>query len=140
MKAYDVCVIGGGTAGTFSAICAARLGAKTLLIEKSGMLGGTMTSCRVNYPGLFHAWGKQIISGPCFEAIEKSGAKIPKISFKPQNHWDEQIYIDIFSYVHTIENMCISSKVDVLYHTMVHDIEKTEDGFTLALTLKEGSE
>lgn len=138
MKNYDVCVIGGGTAGTFSAISASRLGAKTLLVEKNGILGGTMTSAHVIFPGLFFAWGKQIISGPCFEAIEKSGAKIPKISFKPLNHWDEQINIDIFSYVHTIEEMCISSGVDILFHTMVHKTEQNEKGFKISLTAKEG--
>ena len=31
---YDIAVLGGGTAGVFAAISAARLGAKTVLIEK----------------------------------------------------------------------------------------------------------
>ena len=48
---YDVVVVGGGTAGAFAAITAAQTGAKTLIIEKNSMLGGTMTeigraSCR----------------------------------------------------------------------------------------------
>ena len=42
MKKYDVTVIGGGYAGVGAAIAAAREGAKTLLIEKSGALGGAM--------------------------------------------------------------------------------------------------
>ena len=62
-------VIGGGTAGVFAAISAARTGARTVLIEKNARLGGTVTYGGVNYPGLFFAWGKQIIGGPCFEAI-----------------------------------------------------------------------
>jgi heterodisulfide reductase subunit A-like polyferredoxin len=40
---YDVIVLGGGTAGVVAAIQAGRAGAKTLLVEKPGMLGGTMT-------------------------------------------------------------------------------------------------
>jgi heterodisulfide reductase subunit A-like polyferredoxin len=40
---YDVIVLGGGTAGVVAAIQAGRAGAKTLLVEKTGMLGGTMT-------------------------------------------------------------------------------------------------
>ncbi len=40
---YDVIVIGGGTAGSIAGIAAARLGAKTLIIEKEGALGGTST-------------------------------------------------------------------------------------------------
>ncbi len=38
---YDVIVVGGGSAGTPAAIGAARAGAKVLLIEQLGILGGT---------------------------------------------------------------------------------------------------
>ncbi|MFC1718772.1 FAD-dependent oxidoreductase [Candidatus Poribacteria bacterium] len=39
-KGYDVVVAGGGPAGSAAAICAARLGAKVLLVEATGCLGG----------------------------------------------------------------------------------------------------
>lgn len=41
---YDIVVAGGGPAGTAAAICAARLGAKVLLVESTGCLGGMGTS------------------------------------------------------------------------------------------------
>ncbi len=37
----DVCVIGGGTAGFVAALASARTGAKTILIDTNGFLGGT---------------------------------------------------------------------------------------------------
>ncbi|MBQ3015415.1 MAG: FAD-dependent oxidoreductase [Clostridia bacterium] len=40
---YDVVVCGGGTAGCFAAIAAARGGVKTLLIERSFKVGGMLT-------------------------------------------------------------------------------------------------
>lgn len=40
---YDVIVCGGGTAGAAAAIAAARLGAKTLVVESLSALGGTQT-------------------------------------------------------------------------------------------------
>nr|HPK17142.1 FAD-dependent oxidoreductase [Clostridia bacterium] len=40
-KQYDVVVAGGGTAGVSAAIAAARGGAKTLVVEQYGHLGGT---------------------------------------------------------------------------------------------------
>ncbi len=41
---YDLVVAGGGPAGSSAAICAARLGAKVLLVEGTGCLGGMGTS------------------------------------------------------------------------------------------------
>ena len=43
LEPVDVVVAGGGTAGVTAAIAAARAGAKTMLIEASGSLGGMMT-------------------------------------------------------------------------------------------------
>ena len=47
---YDVVVAGGGPAGCCAAIAAARGGAKALLVEATGCLGGMATS------GLVPAW------------------------------------------------------------------------------------
>ena len=41
---YDVIVVGGGTDGVPAAIAAARGGSKTLLVERSGSLGGLMAT------------------------------------------------------------------------------------------------
>ena len=57
--AYDVIVVGAGTAGVFAAISAARRGAKTLLVEKNALPGGTgpprrntsaLQTCRLTRP------------------------------------------------------------------------------------------
>ena len=41
---FDVIVAGGGIAGAFAAVSAAREGGNILLIEQSGCLGGTLTA------------------------------------------------------------------------------------------------
>lgn len=41
---YDVLVVGAGSAGTTAAIAAARKGARTLLVDRFGFLGGTSTA------------------------------------------------------------------------------------------------
>lgn len=47
MSDWDVIVCGGGTAGAAAAIAAGRQGAKTLVIEQFGCLGGTQTNAWV---------------------------------------------------------------------------------------------
>lgn len=61
-EGYDILVAGGGPAGATAAICAARLGAKVLLVEGTGCLGGMGTS------GYVCAWdpmanGEQMVVG-----------------------------------------------------------------------------
>ena len=134
----DVVVVGGGTAGVFAAIAAAKTGAKTLLLEKSGMLGGTMTNGMVTYPGLFFAWGKQIIDGPCWESVERTialgGGKMPKIQFKPAHHWDEQVLMNRFLYTAVLTQMCMEAGVELLLYTQVIDTN-VENGELKSVTL-----
>ena len=138
----DVLVIGAGTAGVFAAISAARGGASVTLVEKGSMPGGTVTSCGVDFPGIFHAWGRQIIDGPCFESIKRAealgGAVIPEIVYQPDRHWKMQVRLNVFTYVHVLEEMLSESGVSTLYHTMLADIKETENGVQALLVTKDG--
>lgn len=54
-SAYDVAVMGGGSAGLAASIASARNGARTLLIEQQARLGGMGTNAQVHtFCGLFH--------------------------------------------------------------------------------------
>lgn len=137
----DVTVIGGGTAGVFAAISAAKNGADTLLIEKNSMLGGTLTAASVNYPAMFFAWGKQIIAGPCWEAIERcdalGGAIIPDKD-DPEYWWKGHIRLNNFIYLHTIYEMCKEAGIRIISNAMLTDIKEDDNGCTLIVTDKEG--
>ena len=138
----DVVVVGGGTAGCFAAIAAAKQGVSVLLIEKAAQLGGTMTTAGVAFPGLFHAWGKQIIDGPCWESIQRAaslnGATIPNICYRPQHHWQEQVPVNPLVYSAVLDQMCLEADVNVLLHAMVFDAQETEQGIELLVACKEG--
>ena len=62
-ECYDVVVCGGGAAGVFAGIAAARMGATTLIVEQDGYLGGTLTRSGIGPMATFHAGDKQIIRG-----------------------------------------------------------------------------
>ncbi|HPU00005.1 MAG TPA: FAD-dependent oxidoreductase, partial [Armatimonadota bacterium] len=70
----DVLVIGGGTAGVIAAIQAARLGARTVVLEMTGQLGGTMTNGGVSAPAHFFNRGRQVIAGIGWELVTKTKA------------------------------------------------------------------
>lgn len=139
----DVAVVGGGTAGCFAAICSAQTGAKTLLLEKNGVLGGTVTTAGVAFPGLFHAWGRQIIAGPCWDSIlyaqKLGGAVLPEITAQPAYHWQEQVPVNNFIYSTVLDKMCAEAGVDTWLHVMVCDAREDETGITLIVATKEGA-
>ena len=62
----DVLVVGGGPAGFSAAVGAARKGAKTMLIEQSGCVGGVATS------GLMSHWTGETKGGFYEELLERS--------------------------------------------------------------------
>lgn len=75
MKNNDIIVVGGGISGSMAAIAAARLGAKVLIVEQYGCLGGMLTSCGVGPMMTFHAGEKQVIQGITGELIDRLVAR-----------------------------------------------------------------
>ena len=58
-ETFDVCVAGGGSAGLAAAVAAARTGARTLLVERHGSLGGMASAAFVHSVcGLYKLPGK----------------------------------------------------------------------------------
>jgi hypothetical protein len=68
---YDVLVIGGGNAGCAAALASARHGARTLLVERYGFLGGTATAAMVGPWMTFHSGEERIVGGIAQEIVER---------------------------------------------------------------------
>jgi hypothetical protein len=129
----DVLVVGGGAAGTIAAIQAARAGAKTVLIERGTQLGGTTTTGGVSFPGLFDAWGKQIIAGIGWELVRDSvaldGGKLPDFSKVPQHHWQNQVRVNQFLYAILAEEKCEQAGVQFAYYEFPQAITAMDSGW-----------
>jgi len=120
---FDVIVAGAGMSGCCASIAAARLGVNTLLVERSGMLGGVATSSMMssitNY--FFTSGNKQIIKGIPDEIISKlveAGVSSPhwKNSAVPQIPHNADV-IQVVMY-----NMMKEAGVRILLHTYISDV------------------
>jgi hypothetical protein len=129
----DVLVVGGGTAGHVAAIQAGRAGAKTLIVERNSQLGGTTTTGGVAFPGLFDAWGKQVIAGIGWELVKESveldGGELPNFAKVPQHHWQNQVYTNQFLYAILAEEKCAQAGVEIAYYEFPQSVKNTEDGW-----------
>ena len=120
---YDVIVCGGGPSGCTAAAAAAREGAKTLLIESSGMLGGMGTK------GMVNAWTPvtdkiRIIYGGLAEKIVRDLKELtPAV---PEDKWD-WIAIDYERLKVIYDDLVLNSGADLLLHTSVCKVEMKDE-------------
>lgn len=116
----EILIVGGGTAGTVAAIQAGRAGAETTLIESGSQLGGTTTTGGVSFPGIFHAWGKQIIGGIGWElvmdCVALNGDELPNFSKIPDRHWKHQVTVNAALYALLAEEKCVEAGVNIRYY------------------------
>lgn len=126
---YDVVIAGGGTAGCAAAIASARMGARTLLIEKYSFLGGTATAGLVT-PYMSPSVNKVFVNqGLCTEIIQR----MHKYGWGGTAHNnDGWFYPEGLKMV--LEEMCQEAGVELLLDTMVIGSD-VKDGKITALEL-----
>ena len=130
----DVLVVGGGPAGTVAAIQAARAGATTTLLEMGSQLGGTTTTGGVAFPGLFHAWGRQVIAGIGWELVQKAvelgDGTMPDFSVPTgRQHWKHQIDLNPHLYAALVEEACLEDGVSLRFYQFPGKVEQTAEGW-----------
>src|SRR5512136_2464538 len=126
---YDVIVVGGGTSGVAAGIASARAGAKTLIIERIGALGGQMNvSCPPGfaYANLYNERHERIIGGIITETHErllKEGHAIPHI--EPDfRGWYTFAYVDPDWWGLLMFEMMQENRVNLLLHSLAVDVIK----------------
>jgi hypothetical protein len=120
---FDVVVLGGGPAGITAAAAAARLGQRTLLIERYGFLGGMGTAAGVtNFCGLHaNVFGeiKQVVHGLADELLNRlralNGLNEPHVLFGGKIA--AQAY-DNAALKIAADQLVVSSGAKILFHAL----------------------
>lgn len=118
----DVLVVGGGPAGIASALAAARNGAKTLIIEQRGFLGGAGTVSLVPAFCPYTDHEKPVIRGIGLELLEKMKASCPEDYRKQYGTLLDWVPIDAEVLKRVYDDTILESGVQALFHTVVAEV------------------
>jgi hypothetical protein len=130
----DVLVVGGGTSGIVAALAAARNGAKTVLVERYGFLGGTLINGAVILHSFFNQYkaypeaGKiQLVRGIAQEIVDRMVAAGGSLGHAEQEvgttQYDPVITcIDHEMFKHEAFSMMVESDVKLYMHTLMTDV------------------
>ncbi len=137
VRSFDVVVAGGGTAGVVAAIAAARNGAKTVLIEAKGYVGGTMLEGGTTLHSFFTLGkyfgreSKQIVKGIAQEIIDRlvavggsTGHLVDEVGIDYDEHCT---LIDVESYKLVAAQMLQEAGVSIYFNSLVADAD-VKDG------------
>jgi len=132
---FDLVVAGGGPAGTAAAVCAARLGAKVLLAEATGCLGGMGTSGLVTAFDPMADGQRMLVGGLMREivtAMHQRGFLGPQVTeaFYAKRYlcWTP---FRVEGYKLMLDELATAAKVEVRFHTRVVEADADVAGRTL---------
>lgn len=133
---YDIIVVGGGISGVMAAISAAGNGAKTLLIEQYGFMGGMLTAAGVGPMMTYHVEDRQVIRGSVGRLIDRlvEKKKSPGHVLDTIGYTYTVTPFDAEAMKHELELMLLESGVNILYHTMLSQV-KVIDGCIKSITI-----
>lgn len=133
MKRYDIVVLGGGPGGLPAAIAASRLGAKVLLVEKNGFLGGNLT---IGLPMLafLDKDGNPVIRGIAQEFVDalKEYDAVSEHAWCPLHDSVTMFNQEVFKVIAL--RKCLEAGVELLLHTQVTGVN-LDNGRIRSVTL-----
>jgi hypothetical protein len=135
LRDVDVLVVGGGTAGAVAGIAAAREGARTLVVEQFGWLGGTQTGALVTPMMPNQIDGVPLNAGIDAEICDRLIAERQSGVWRDGNRG----WFNPESLKYVLERMSVEAGTELLYYTFVDDVIVTDGAITgVAVTGKTG--
>ena len=129
----DVIVIGGGPSGITAALSAARNGAKTVLVEKDGFLGGNATMGLPLF--CFHdVKGNRIIEGLALEFVDRLRKRGGASQDYPCALFNSYTICDPEAVKLTAQEMLMEAEVSILLHTLTAGVVKGAGGIEAVIT------
>jgi FAD dependent oxidoreductase len=116
----DVIVCGGGTAGAIAAIASARTGARTLLIDQYGRVGG-MASTGMSFLGVSDAGGRRALGGVGAELFERLTQIGAAFADRPDKQVGSVTVADPLILQQVLLSMLLEAGVQFLLHTFCAD-------------------
>ncbi len=120
LREAEVVVAGGGIAGLAAAIASARCGAKTLLIERYGCLGGTVSGVPMKWVGGYNATIHGGIMAELIDKLRQADGIIREFYNENVSGYMVGMYIDIFKAVAL--KMLEDAGAELLLHTLITDV------------------
>ncbi len=128
---YDLVVAGAGPAGSAAAICAARLGARVLLVEATGCLGGMGTSGLVTAFDPMANGERMLVGGFMRELVETMYARdflMPGIDPNTwRKHYHKWTPFKVEGLKLLLDEMAMAAGVEVRFFTRVIDADVNAD-------------
>lgn len=127
----DVLVCGGGMAGTVAAVAAARHGARVILAERYGFLGGNATAGAV---AQFNSWqtaaGRRVVSGMAQEVVDRlqsyGGAGEHEVFVMSTGHTMDRVAYAPEVLKLVLDDMVSEAGVQPLLHASLLDVRCTD--------------
>lgn len=116
----DVLVAGGGTAGVAAAVASARLGAKTLLVESTGQLGGSQTGALVTPMMPNHINNTPLNKG----LNEELQNRYAQFEFASAAEPFGKLWHNPTNLAFVLEDVVLEAGADILYNTLCVDVLK----------------
>src|SRR5690348_16422015 len=116
----DVLVCGGGTAGAVAAVAAARTGARTLLVEQYGSVGG-MASTGMSFLGVSDGSGQRALGCIGAELLDRLAATGAAFEDRPDSQVGSVSVADPVALQQALLEMLLDAGVTFLLHTFCVD-------------------